>query len=170
MPPGGCVDTRLTAEHELATFRSGQDTLDRWLKDSALNAEKMGTARTRLWIATERVVAYYSLSPHVVARAEVDRRVGRGSPDSIPAILLARLALDASRQGRGEGSILLVDALSVALGGMRKVGGRLIVVDAVDRKAAAFYAAHDFTACPGRPDRLVLKASDAAASLGLPWP
>ena len=170
MPPGDCVDTRLTEEHDLASFRSGQDALDRWLKDSALNAEKMGTARTRVWISPERVFAYYSLSPHVVSRSEIDRRVGRGSPDSIPAILLARLALDVSRQGRGEGSLLLVDALTVALDGMRKVGGRLVVVDAIDNKAAAFYKAHDFTPCPGRPDRLVLKASDAAASLGLPWP
>ena len=170
MPPGDCRDTRLTVHHDLSAFHSGNDGLDRWLTDSALNAEKMGTARTRLWIASSGVVAYYSLSPHVVSRSELDRRVGRGSPDSIPAILLARLALDKSRQGRGEGSVLLVDALTVAIDGMRKVGGRLIVVDAIDEKAAAFYAAHDFRPCPSRPDRLVLKASDAAASLGLPWP
>jgi GNAT superfamily N-acetyltransferase len=170
VPPDDCVDSRLTDRIDLTTFRSKQDSLDRWLIDSALNAERMGTARTRVWLALDRVVGYYSLSPHVVARTEIDRRVGRGSPDSIPAILLARLALDASRQGRGEGSILLVDALTVALEGMRRVGGRLVVVDAIDSKAAAVYAAHDFTSCPGRPDRLVLKASDAAASLGLPWP
>lgn len=170
MPPADCVDVRLAEELDLRAFRSGHDPLDRWLSDSALNAEKMGTARTRVWIASHRAVAYYSLSPHVVARAEIDRRVGRGSPDSIPAILLAKLALDVTRQGRGEGGVLLIDALTVALEGMRKVGGRLVVVDAVDTKAAAFYAAHDFTPCPGRPDRLVLKASDAAASLGLRWP
>lgn len=170
MPPADCVDVRIAVQLDLTTFRSGRDSLDRWLTDSALNAEKMGTARTRVWIASQRVVAYYSLSPHVVARAEIDRRVGRGSPDSIPAILLARLALDSSRHGRGEGSVLLVDALTVALDGMRKVGGRLVVVDALDAKAAAFYAAHDFKPCPGRPDRLVLKASDAAASLDVPWP
>lgn len=34
---------------------------------------------------------------------------------------------------------------------------------AVDTNAAEFHAALDFTPCPGRPDRLVLKASDAAA-------
>ena len=170
MPPGDCHDARLAEQHERTSFRCGRDALDHWLKDSALNAERMGTARTRVWVAAHHVVAYYSLSPHVVSRAEIDRRVGRGSPDAIPAILLARLALDISRQGRGEESILLVDALTVAIEGMRKVGGRLIVVDAIDEKASAFYAAHDFTPCPGRPERLVLKASDAAASLDLPWP
>ncbi len=66
--------------------------------------------------------------------------------------------------------MLLVDSLTVAIEGMRDVGGRLIVVDAIDAKAAAFYRKHGFTACPGRPDRLVIKASDVAVSLGLPWP
>jgi hypothetical protein len=53
---------------------------------------------------------------------------------------------------------------------MRDLGGRLIVVDAIDAKAAAFYRRHGFAPCPGRPDRLVMKASDAAVSLGLAWP
>jgi hypothetical protein len=96
--------------------------------------------------------------------------LGRGSPHAIPSILLARLALDLTRQGRGEGSLLLVDSLTVAIEGMRNLGGRLIVVDAIDAKAAAFHRKHGFTPCPGRPHRFVMKASDAAVSLGLPWP
>lgn len=130
----------------------------------------MGTARTRVWVdARKLVVAYFSLAPHVVTRSDIDRKVGRGSPHSIPAILLAKLALDRSRQGRGEGSLLLVDALTVAIEGMRDLGGRLIVVDALNQ-AAAFYRKYGFIPCPGRTDRLVMKASDAAVSLGLPWP
>jgi GNAT superfamily N-acetyltransferase len=131
----------------------------------------MGTARTRVWVAARQaVVAYFSLAPHLVTRSDIDRRLGHGSPDAIPSILLARLALDRSRQGRGEGSLLLVDALTMAIEGMRDLGGRLIVVDAIDATAADFYRKHGFTPCPGRPDRLVIKASDAAVSLGLPWP
>jgi GNAT superfamily N-acetyltransferase len=131
----------------------------------------MGTARTRVWVeANERVVAYFSLAPHLITRDDVDRRMGRGAPHAIPAILLARLALDQTRQGKGEGSLLLVDALTVAVEGMRDLGGRVIVVDAIDQKAAAFYHRHGFVPCPGRQDRLVVKASDAAVSLGLPWP
>lgn len=131
----------------------------------------MGTARTRVWVEPEDVViGYFSLAPHLVTRDEVDRRLGRGSPHAIPSILLARLALGVTRHGRGEGSLLLVDSLTVAIDGMRDLGGRLIVVDAIDVKAHAFYRKHGFTPCPGRPDRLVMKASDAAVTLGLPWP
>lgn len=171
MPPRACRQERLGPNHDLSGFRCGHQTLDDWLKDAALNAERMGTARTRVWVdPTEAVIAYFSLAPHVVARDDVDKRLGRGSPHAIPSILLARLALDRARQGRGEGSLLLVDALTLAIEGMRHVGGRLVVVDAIDAKAAAFYRKHGFTVCPGRKDRLVMKASDAAISLGLPWP
>jgi GNAT superfamily N-acetyltransferase len=171
VPPRGVRQERLDAEHDLAPFQCGNQALDDWLKKAALGSERMGTARTRVWVEPEGpVVAYFSLAPHLVTRDDVDARIGRGSPRAIPSILLARLALDRTRQGHGEGGILLVDALTVAIAGMRDLGGRLIVVDAIDSAAAAFYRKNGFMPCPGRPDRLVMKASDAAVSLGLPWP
>ena len=42
---------------------------------------------------------------------------------------------------------------------------RLVVVDAVDDRAAAFYRHHGFFAVPGNPHRLVQKTSDILASL-----
>lgn len=171
MPPADCRQERIDATHDLTRFQCGQPALDDWLRNAAVNAERMGTARTRVWVTREeQVVAYFSLAPHLVARGEVSPRMGRGSPQAIPAVLLARLALDKSRQGRGNGSFLLVDALTIAIEGMRAVGGRLIVVDAIDEPAAAFYCRYGFVPCPGRADRLVIKGSDAAVSLGLPWP
>jgi GNAT superfamily N-acetyltransferase len=171
VPPHGCRQERLDANHDLSQFDCGQPALDDWLRDSALNAERMGTARTRVWIAARKAaIGYFSLAPHVITRSEIDRKIGRGSPGSIPSILLAKLALDRSRQGRGEGRLLLVDALTIAIEGMRDLGGRLIVVDALNEDAVAFYRKYGFIPCPGRPDRLVMKASDAAVSLGLPWP
>jgi GNAT superfamily N-acetyltransferase len=171
MPPAGCRQERLDAGHDVSGFTCGQAALDAWLRNAAVNAERMGTARTRVWVAAHQVVvAYFSLAPHLVARSALEPRIGRGSPQVIPSVLLARLALDRRRHGRGEGSVLLVDALTMALEGMRAVGGRLIVVDAIDERAATFYRQHGFTACPGRADRLVMKGSDAAVSLRLPWP
>ena len=96
--------------------------------------------------------------------------VRTGAPRQIPAILLAKLALDGSRQGQGLGSELLVVALQVIVEAARAAGGRLVVVDAIDDAAAAFYRHHDFTPLPGDPRRLVLKLSTAAKALGLTWP
>jgi hypothetical protein len=38
------------------------------------------------------VVAYFGLAAHSVVRAELPRKIARGAPDAIPAVLLARLA------------------------------------------------------------------------------
>jgi len=62
------------------------------------------------------VVGYFTLAPHVIGRAELSDKVGRGDLMRFPAILLARLALDASTKGQGLGAELLVDALSRAVG------------------------------------------------------
>lgn len=49
-------------------------------------------------------------------------------------------------------------------------GGKLIVVDAIDSNAAAFYRHYDFEPPPNRPDRFVMKLSTAARALGIDWP
>lgn len=113
-------------------------------------------------------VAYFTLAPHLVRRSDVPARVGRGSADIIPAILLARLALSRDLHGQPErwGTMLLLDALAVAVDAIGRVGGRLIVVDAIDADARRFYEHHGFVAAPTSGGRLLLKASDAAKALG----
>src|SRR6266540_3661395 len=103
--------------------------------------------------------------------AETPTELGGGSPDRIPSILLACLALDSRFQGRPERyvSTLLVEALALAVEVSRRGRGRLIVVDAIDANAAAFYEHHGFIASPDR-NRLMMKVSDAAVSIDLPWP
>jgi ribosomal protein S18 acetylase RimI-like enzyme len=85
-------------------------------------------------------------------------------------VLLAKLALDSSVQGRGLGAELLVAALELIVVAARRVGGRVVVVDAIDDPARSFYERHDFERLPGQPYRLVMKLSSAAKALGGPWP
>lgn len=162
---------RLRDDHELGRFRSGNATLDAWLHDHARRADRAGTGRTYVWTdETGEVVAYYTLAPHVVRRSDMPKKTGRGSPDAIPSILLARLALATSLQDEGWGSVLLVDALGVAVEAVRKVGGRVVVVDAIDDDAVGFYEHHGFSPVPENPRRLVMKGGDAARTLGLDRP
>jgi GNAT superfamily N-acetyltransferase len=112
-----------------------------------------------------------SLCPHEIRRDVLPPKIGRGAaPNVIPAILLARLALDRRLHGEGLGAQLLVDAVGRAVDAVRLAGGRFIVVDALHDRAAGFYLRFGFQEGPEVPLRLVMKASDAAASLGLPWP
>ncbi len=164
---GAFVSETLADDHAVERFRSGNDVLDVWLGQHARHAQAMRTARTFVWHTGDRVVvAYFSLAAHLVVRADLPPKIGRGSPDAIPAVLLARLALDRTLQGRGLGGELLVDALSRAVQASDLAAARLVVVDAIDETAAAFYEHHGFLAVPGNPQRLIQKVSDIAAALG----
>jgi predicted N-acetyltransferase YhbS len=110
------ISEKLRQEHRLTDFDSGQPALDGWLRRSAAHAQAMRTAQTFVWHSGDHVVVgYFSLAAHLVSRADVPKRVGRGSPSSIPALLLARLALHRALQGQRFGGELLWDALSRAV-------------------------------------------------------
>lgn len=142
------------------------DSLDRWLIEHARHAQSMRTAQTFVWhTGDDTAVAYFSLAAHLVVRDELPAKLGRGSPSSIPSVVLARLALDQSLHGSGLGGELIWDALSRARGAADTVAARLVVVDAVDDSAAAFYRHHGFTPVPGNPNRLIQKMSDIATAL-----
>jgi predicted N-acetyltransferase YhbS len=162
----GFVSEALSEEHDLTSFESGRPALDDWLRRSARHAQRMRTARTFVWHTGDRVVvAYFSLAAHLVVRVEMPRRIGHGSPDTIPAVLLARLALDRTLHGKGLGGELLWDALSRAVAASRRAAARVVVVDAIDAPAARFYQHHGFVPVPGNPHRLVQKISDVAAAI-----
>lgn len=91
------------------------------------------------------------------------KKLGRGSPISIPAVMLARLALDVGLHGEGLGGELLWDALTRARAASDITAARLVVVDAINAQAAAFYEHHGFTHI--REDRLVQEMGDIASAL-----
>ncbi len=158
-------------EHDLDRFDCGNIELTEWLKQHAAAATKQGT-RTYVVVSegSTDVVGYFSIAPHLVERDAAPKKLGRGAPRQIPAVLLAKLALDVSEQGTGLGAELLVIALSLIVEAARRGGGKVVVVDAIDADAAKFYEHHDFEPIPDNPRRLVRKLSSVAAALGIPWP
>ncbi|PZS23169.1 MAG: N-acetyltransferase [Pseudonocardiales bacterium] len=161
----------LGPHHDLDAFRCGTPALDDWLGLHARTATGQGT-RTYVLVteSSNEAVGYFAIAPHLLERELAPRSIGRGAPARIPAILLAKLALDERLHGQGLGSELLVHALTTIIAAARSAGGRIIVVDAIDKPAAAFYRAHDFQAIATDPHRLAIKLSTAARALKLNWP
>jgi GNAT superfamily N-acetyltransferase len=157
----------LTGDHQLDDFDCGIPLLDQWLVTQSRRAQAADTARTYVWTTPEgRVVAYYSIAPTQIFRSELSSGLA-GGYSVVPAYLLARLALDRSIQRQGHGADLLVDALTTILHAADTGAGRLIVVDAIDDRAAAFYRHFDFVPVGGTRNRLVMKVATARKALGI---
>lgn len=159
------LSERLAEHHRLDTFTCGNEVLDKWLGTSALHSDRADNTRTYVWSDRDDVIAYFSLCPHEVRRDTLPGKLSRSGPSSIPVILLAKLALDVNFHGQGLGGQLLVDAVGRAVAAVDLAGGLLIVVDAIDEAASAFYQHYGFQRVPGPIPRLVMRSSIAKASL-----
>ncbi|MDO5064344.1 MAG: GNAT family N-acetyltransferase [Actinomyces bowdenii] len=156
----------LQRSDDTSAFSSGQDSLDLWIAQHAWACQQRRTAATQVLVSAQsnpgepdagHVLGYYSLASTSILTEGLPRRLGRGQPALLPAFLLARLALGRSLQGRGLGSVLLSHAVRSADHASRIVAARLLVVDAIDERAAAFYRHYGFTplAMTHRRQRLV---------------
>lgn len=157
---------RLCSDHDVSGFACGVDELDHWLRRHALVAQQMDSARSFVVARGKRVVGYVSLTMGSVQRTDPPRRLVRGMPAyPVGMVLIARLAIDQSEQGVGLGTRLLADALRMALLAGESVAARLVVVDAIDERAAQFYMRHGFTDALDHPLRLYRRMKDVRASL-----
>jgi GNAT superfamily N-acetyltransferase len=152
--------------HTLDAFDSGEPELDQWLKDHAHGSDVRGITRTFVWtrIDTTEVVGYYTLMAHTLRRDTLPRSIGRGTPQEIPAVLLAKLALAKRIHGEGFGGALLADASERACVAAQNVGAKFLVVDALHERAATFYDHHGFKRIP-ETLRLVQRMSAIAKAI-----
>ena len=158
----------LAAHHTLEGFDCGTASMNRWLLDHARQSGGAGSARTYVLVDAdqERVVGYHALAAAAVSPAEATRRVRRGQPKHpIPAVLLARLAVDVSVQGRGLGAFLLRDAMTRALSASERIGARVLLVHALHEDARSFYERWGFERSPTDALNLQMLFKDIRKSL-----
>ena len=156
----------LRDEHALDDFDCGNDELNQWLNRHAFASHKADIARTWLLLDDGAVAGYFALTTGSVRPEDAPRRIARGMPRyPILVILLARLAVDRRYQGQHLGARLLAEALRWALAASDAAAARVVVVDAIDDNAVAFYKRWGFIDTPNNPRCLYRKVSDIRASL-----
>lgn len=142
----------LGKHHRLDHFDCGKAGLNDWLTKHARTAHASDSAK--VFVTTlddgETAVGYYALAAaHVEPDAAVARAL-KGQPQSrpVPAILLARLAVDKDHQRVGIGRSLLQDVLLRAVGAADLIGARILLVHAKDDEAKAWYMQFGFEESP----------------------
>jgi GNAT superfamily N-acetyltransferase len=152
---------KISPEHDLSEFNSGEPALDDWLRRRAVRNEESGASRTYIVRAGNKVTGYYSLAAGAVAHAESPGRIRRNMPDPIPVMILGRLAVDRGFQGQGIGAGLLKDAILRTLQAAEIGGIRAVLVHAISESAKRFYEAKGFRASPVDPMTLMITLDDA---------
>lgn len=156
----------LTAAHNLAEFSCGKPSLDRWLKTRALTNQEKGFTAVLVVHEADRVVGYYGLAPTAIVPSTMPRSIRTGQPpDPVPCLLLGQLATDQNWAGKGIGSGLLKHALERCVTAAGLIGGRALIVNALDTEAAAFWKRRGFIVSKDDPLMLFRSIADIGASL-----
>ena len=153
---------KLSAEHDLSEFDSGEPALDDWLRRRAFQNEESGASRTYVVCVGTRVVGYYTLAVGAVAHEQGPGRIRRNMPDPVPAMILGRLAVDKSQQGRGIGTGMLRDGVLRTVQAAGIAGIRAILVHAISEPAKRFYERHGFVSSPIDPMTVMITVAVAA--------
>lgn len=156
----------LTAAHDVSLFSCGKPSLDRWLKTRALSNQEKGFTAVLIVHEANRVIGYYGLAPTAVLPSVLSRSIRTGQPPNpVPCLLLGQLATDQNWIGKGVGTGLLKHALQRCVAAAELVGGRALIVNAVDIEATDFWARRGFIPSKDDPRILFRSIADIAASI-----
>jgi GNAT superfamily N-acetyltransferase len=156
----------LSDAHDISHFSCGKPSLDNWLKTRALSNQKKGFTAVMVVHDVGKVVGYCGLAPTAVVPTSLPRSIRTGkSPDPLPCLLLGQLATDGAWRGKGIGTGLLKHALQRCVEGATLIGGRALIVNAVDDDAAAFWQRRGFLLSKDDPMVLARSIHDIVASL-----
>jgi GNAT superfamily N-acetyltransferase len=156
----------LTGRHDVSQFSCGKPSLDRWLQTRALSNQEKGFTAVLVVHESNRVVGYSGLAPTAILPAVLSRSIRTGQPpDPVPCLLLGQLATDQDWIGKGIGTSLLRHALERCVTAAGLIGGRALIVHAVDADAAAFWKRRGFMPSKDDPLMLFRSIADIAASM-----
>lgn len=151
----------LGSHHDRASFASGVEALDRYLRSQAgQDARKNMAAPFVLVLPGGAIGGYYTLSATALKLADLPDQTARRLPryPLVPATLLGRLAVDRRFQGKGYGRFLLADALYRVA--RNEIASFAVIVDAKDEAARHFYERESFLPLADQPMKLFRPVAD----------
>jgi len=145
-------------EYELEEFDCGEASLNTFLNHHLKrqhNGKFLRAYVLRTKTAEQRVLGYYTLSGGSFEKEQLPMKSqqNRVPYRNVPSIILGRLAIDKSLQGKGYGELLVVHALSIVHKASQAVGIHGVFVDALNENAHTFYVKLGFIPLVGENAR-----------------
>jgi len=157
---------KLRRDHPVDSFTCGREELDRFLIRYAFGNQQANAAQTYLGLHDGEVIGFYSLVVSEIAYCDAPERLTKGlAHHPVTVMLLARLAVSTTWQGRRIGSGLLKDAMKRTLQAADIGGIRAFAVHAKDASAKRFYERFGFLSSPTDPLHLFRLIKDLRRSL-----
>lgn len=156
----------LSREHEREHFDCGVEPLNAFLRRTARQHQERGISRT--FVLTEdgkTIFGFFTLAATEGFTGDLPSEIAKRLPSRIPAVILARLAVDVHHQGKGCGAALLAEAFLRVATASNQLGIAGLFVDAKDEQAAAYYRKFGFLPLVSNPQRLFLPLASICSFL-----
>lgn len=140
------------------TFDCGEPSLNVFLSRYARQSEDQNTART--WVALDKpnrkIIGYVSISNTSIEKQSAGPTV-KTYVNPIPALLIARLAVDQSYKKQGWGEEILLGAFQKAKEVNEISAIQAVVVDTLNANAESFYRLYGFVKI-GATNKMIISA------------
>jgi GNAT superfamily N-acetyltransferase len=150
----GLLIRRLDHRDQVDNFDCGDTALNDYLRRYAWqNQVRYQVGVTHVAVDEDiqvSVIGYHTLATTGIPKDALLASSEFGPYQSVPAVLLGRLAVDRRFKGHRVGQALLADALDRALALRQSIGCRCVIVDAYPT-AVAWYQKYGFAALPSLP-------------------
>jgi GNAT superfamily N-acetyltransferase len=150
----------LSRAHDRTGFNCGTPALNLFLRTIARQHGEKGVSRTLVLVDSDKpadIIGFFTLTLCEVEAASLSFSKESHYPQhKLPAVRLARLAVSKTYQNKGNGGILLAEAVSRTLIIADHAGSIGLFVDAKSRDAADFYKHFGFVHLPGQHNKLFL--------------
>lgn len=129
--------------------------MNQWFQRHAWRNHQAGLSRTNVVCDpdTGAISGFVSMCAAQIERAHLPKADQRNRPEMLPAILLARLAVDKHRQGRGYARSLMIFALRTALTASGSIGCFCVLTHPLNDNVREFYRQFGFQDLPFDPAR-----------------
>lgn len=159
---------KLHRGHAVEGFDCGREPLNRFLVRYALANQQANASQTYVALSGDAVIGFYTLVVGEIAHDEAPERLAKGlARHPVPVMIVARLAVSQTWQGKRVGAGLIKDAVARTLQAADIAGIRAFVVHAKDDEVRAFYEHFGFVSSPTDPRHLYALIKDLQRAISV---